>query len=503
MTKWLLVSCQVTCDSPFICSNTTLSTSTEDTYTSGNGYKSIYGKGASISNNACNTVSCGGSHSCQKISFIDVGCSVIGSGAQSLSYVDQVILSDNLITCDTASCIFSTLISHGGISCYGNQACINANIKGSEIINGDGAYSLMNAIIDSESNMTSLNMNVELRGYYAGYNLTIICQSNDTCTVTCYGNACQKTFLKCHPESVCNVINCDDINIPCPKYINYSDDNPYYNVINDNFTLLFDIIEIMNDINDECDYNSGALSYDDKVEAQGNIIVHDKGSICCRGDTSCRSANITQYSQFNANVLCTGAESCELINPLYISGINGTVYCLSRFGCIDARIIYENSKTGGTVYCSGYSSCESIEIINASTVWCDGGRGSCRESIMIGIQNIYVLGSRYQMTSNANFISNGIGNFTVYLMAYEAGKDLNIYCNETDTCTVYCGMCIRCIQTNIFIVKLFFSFLVVALASPLLCSSFVSLWPVFFPGFRYVLCTVCMSIPNHFFLVRY
>ena len=85
-------------------------------------------------------------------------------------------------------------------------------------------------------------------------------------------------------------------------------------------------------------------------------------------------------------------------------------------------------------------SCEGSRISNASIVWCDGGRGSCQEATMIGISTIYVLGSGYRMTYNSNFISNGIGYMSVYLMAYNTGDELSIYCNISDKCLIYCGM---------------------------------------------------------------
>ena len=59
---------------------------------------------------------------------------------------------------------------------------------------------------------------------------------------------------------------------------------------------------------------------------------------------------------------------------------------------------------------------------------------------MYGVEKVYVLGSGYQLTKDVNVVSNGVGYLDVYLLAYNE-DGLTIYCNETDTCTIYCGMC--------------------------------------------------------------
>lgn len=203
------LSADFECETAFECVNRTWTNITQgsDVKTQSQGYKSMYGRLTSISNTECDAIACQASHSCQQMSLIDVGCYVSGNGVQSLSYIGEVRTSTGSIFCSgVASCIYSTLISGSGIQCLSGQSCSNAIIKSTPSIVSEGGYSMLNAIIYSGGK----NISVYLGGYYAGYNLTIICQSGDICDLECKGNACYKTFFKCHSNSVCSVTSCDE-----------------------------------------------------------------------------------------------------------------------------------------------------------------------------------------------------------------------------------------------------------------------------------------------------
>lgn len=360
----IVPTASIECLSPFQCSNQTVN---DTEYTYGYGYKSIFGKGTRIANTECNVVNCAASHSCKRNGIVDVACNLWGYGVDSLSFGQEVIYSKTQINCAGASaCLGSILISDGDIRCHGDKSCVNTIIKGTPSIKGQGAYSLMNSIVDSKStkyneNNSSITMDITLRGYYAGYNTTVVCQDGDTCSITCYGNSCFNTFFKCHNNAICNVNNCNkNESIDCPIYVNFSDSISDNNDLlfdifnnNNNSTIILDITQIMKDINDECDSNSNALTYDDKVEEFGNAIVHDAGPICCRGFRACGYGNITQnQTDENASVVCSASDACVHSELIKIGGLNGTVYCTAGDGCFGANIVFDN---GGTVYCSGYS----------------------------------------------------------------------------------------------------------------------------------------------------
>ena len=427
------------CDTPFVCSNLTLTNVTEgdDVSTLGQGYKSIYGQGASLSNTICSAIGCHGSHSCQRMSFIDAGCGITGWGVQSLSYVNDVRATS--ISCSgVASCIGSTLITPW-LSCGGGQSCTNTIIKATASINLYGAYSMLNSIIYSNNTDITLDM----QGYNSGYNLTIICEKNDTCTLYCRGNACSKTFLKCHSDSVCIVYYCNGNTIDCPIQTTFNDTHPYSlgnnndELDSSNFTMLYDFIELVNDINDDCDTNPNALVFDDYYGT--GDMTNALGPICCRGRRSGWGIKY-QNEASNGVILCSGMESCDN-KQIEFSGINGTVYCLTKQSCYGAAIIFPNTTSGGVVYCSSDESCAGVEIYNATAVYCDGTRLHCADTKIVRTKKIYSIGSGYYPANYAQWVSGGVGNFTVYLGSLYAGRNLDIYCNATDNCTIICGMC--------------------------------------------------------------
>ena len=443
------------CDSPFICSNRTLTTVTEgiDVITKAQGYKSIYGQGASIFNRNCSQFGCYGSRSCQRMSFVHVGCNIEAHGTQSLSYISDIIASGSISCLAVASCIHSTLTA-SSVYCHGGQSCSNTVIKATPQVEASAAYSILNSII--YSNRT--NISIELEGYHAGYNLTIICEKHDTCALTCHGNACLKTFFKCHSDSVCIVNNCDNNVIDCPEKSIYNDTHSYTlpdandlvfvnqqsDILSEssssnfsNFSLLFDFIELTDRINDECDSNPNALVWDN-FEGSGDAS-NAIGPICCRARRARGNGQMSQNSVVNGVVFCAGLESCY--RRITISGINGTVYCIAKQVCQYRTIEFLN--TGGILYCSGDESCAYAKVYNASAVYCDGSRLHCSDMTIIGVPTIYGLGSGYYPATRSNWISGGVGNFTVYLMTHHIGRNLNIYCNYTDQCTIFCGMCLR------------------------------------------------------------
>ena len=71
--------------------------------------------------------------------------------------------------------------------CYSHRTCDGADITGGwRYLTNNGARSFSNAQLSSATGGSGLEL--EFRGYYAGYNTTITCNDGHSCDVKCYGN---------------------------------------------------------------------------------------------------------------------------------------------------------------------------------------------------------------------------------------------------------------------------------------------------------------------------
>lgn len=199
------------------------------------------------------------------------------------------------------------------------------------------------------------------------------------------------------------------------------------------FKLLFDFVTLTTEIDDACNTDPDAVVSDDYQGS--NLASNAMGPVCNRGRRA--GGYATQNMASGGVVMNSGISSGA---EAYISGVNGSVFCVAKQTCYGQTITFAERGSGGTVYCSSDESCSGTEIINATNVYCDGTRLHCSDTRIIGATNIYSLGTGYYPVSGGEWISGGVGNFTVYFGAHRSGEYTNIYCNQTDTCNIICGM---------------------------------------------------------------
>ena len=107
--------------------------------------------------------------------------------------------ASNVVSVEGASGVAASSLARSQFSmrnllyCSSHRSCDRVDISGGQAYPfNNGARSFSNA---QGSSMGDLEL--EFRGYYAGYNTTITCNDDDTCDVKCYGNGCYGLFLNC------------------------------------------------------------------------------------------------------------------------------------------------------------------------------------------------------------------------------------------------------------------------------------------------------------------
>jgi len=130
---------------------------------------------------------------------------------------------------------------------------------------------------------------------------------------------------------------------------------------------------------------------------------------------------------------CRAAWSCENSN-IYIEGEDGSVLrdvpivCSGRSACAGSII----TNTNGNIYCDGGAGCERSVITTTRSVYCMGIWG-CSFDATIYAKNVYCTG--YGSCWDVDIHS--AGELNVYITA-SGMHDLSIYCNNEDTCNIFC-----------------------------------------------------------------
>ena len=404
---------------------------------------------------------CHGDYSCARTEYVNITSWSKCYGAGSCSY-------NNYFTCD---CSYDWLVTNGAFSSG------NSHIYNTSPIYADGAFTLMNSVVDSKgADVSSLSM--YLYGFGSGYNVSIVCREGDICTMRCYGYACFGTIVVCQTNSTCDT-RCDSSQaMYCPFVIN--DD---YNLTHDelfaigwneyaNNSMALEIllwysklVDIMDEYDWKCNLNTSirydiynTSAHDNYPNGTRTLVIENTTNnelnfVCCRGYRSCAPGGGSSYTSLSSistygTIYCGGYTACSngASDGIIMEGksLNANVMCSGYIACVNTII-----NTTGNVTCGGHSSCIGFELHNANALFCSASR-ACNDGIIYGVSNIYMMGYTssdqdiFIYSNNTQFNNalydddNEKDGINVHFLAYRSGVDVTIYCHLSQICNIYC-----------------------------------------------------------------
>ena len=340
----LIQSCncaQIYCKSPYECSNKTIN-GTENDEILLFGFKSNYGMGSSVNGGE---VSVYGSNTAQYASSINAHLYLHCYGYKSCANVASLRSNDENLEClALGSCMTANIIFSDFVPCFAEMSCAFAIINTTNSIRANGAFSLYSSIIDVTESPAAT---IFFSGYYSGYNTTIYNRNsnvNDATDIYCRGNGCYGTKLvcNCQNEMDCNnfnVYNCDSNYVACPNFVC----DPY---LNSSFvSIVTNILDIGDELNNNCDDSANFFSYDNWHQTDGEIIGitsenSNDNDVCCRGYVSCYQASMIVNRGYN-NIVCNARSACRYASMIQITTtgtLNGNIFCIGTYSCENSTI---------------------------------------------------------------------------------------------------------------------------------------------------------------------
>ena len=151
------------------------------------------------------SICCLGSYSCYNATTIQRNGTTNGqiwcNGLFSCAFVSDLYNEKGVVSCQgEQSCRGSKMtlddaasINEDHLQCWGDRSCMDANITTRNGTTLWGHLSGLNSVFYSDN----ITVKYEFGGSNSGYNSTIICGIEQTCTVFCYGNGCNTLTLLC------------------------------------------------------------------------------------------------------------------------------------------------------------------------------------------------------------------------------------------------------------------------------------------------------------------
>eukprot|EP01083_Nonionella_stella_P151870 485947_1 len=391
---------KITCLTPNECVNQSL---TGDTIYS-KGYR-----GTSNSNYSMNSTSlsqCEAAFSCHSISFMQSQSTVECDGENSCSNAGFLQGPDE-IDCDGSnSCMFTTVNTGALLRCDGDRACQNTYISGIKLIQAKGAYSLLNATIESNG----VDSEIVLYAYHSGFGATVLCQANDTCTFKCSGNGCYNLYANC--TGTCIFLALYEGSEVIFPITNFSLFNADYYTLESSYNSLQ--IITANDM--ECN-NETALTYDHYNELEdfdNDTIIAADSTLCCRGSWGCHVDG----------------------QALFVESTSDTPYkliCSGRGACYEA--IIENYM--GNIFCTAAVACYSAEFNTTKALYCLASN-ACRNGVLYNTRQLIC--AAYMSCKSTVIYSSGLGQtHYYYFVGMRSAEEAVINCKENDECVLICG----------------------------------------------------------------
>eukprot|EP01083_Nonionella_stella_P201627 737455_1 len=394
-----------TCSQAYECANQTTPESHQTSSLFNNGYKSHYGSSSFMT--STQPVYCNGAYSCAETSLISTSMAYC-HGALSCSKVSNIHVNtptptptEYSVMASGANAIAHATVSNAQIECSGEQGCAHSIIHApGELLMATGAYSLLNATIDSVNGASTIT--IVFLGYYSGFGTNIICRTGQTCIIHCPFDD----------------VVCTNLNLNCSNNCEING-NPYgYGNISPQDVWPYDSLIIVQTNDALCSSQVDAMRFDGSVSSVSNTLANTQGGpICCRGYQSCLSKNIQYTSVSNESIICSGQSSCSQ-SEVYSYG---PVFCSGHYSCSDSSII-----TTATIYCQADFSCAGASISGSSTIYCGAAR-SCYQSV---IQ------------------TNGV-DLNLHLTGYHSAHNATVYCNSSDHCSIFCQGQDACYNLNV------------------------------------------------------
>ena len=446
------------------CSNQVLSLSSDD-YCFCHGYQSCIGSYMDSSG-----ADCWGVGACfSSPYFFGDSWGIWCGGYASCVNIPQITVPSSLCF-SKFGCAISEI---GWPECYGEYSCAWSEIKGNEygwstFIPVYGTLALYQTHIYSNG----YGVDIRMYGYYSGYNSTLHCESGDSCSVTCYGNACFNFEIDCANDASCSVNCVNSVDTVCPNGYGGSSDYELMDDIILNLDLLYnydlstllqldpdinkdDIVNYINDTmvkrKEECDSSVGGVFGGTLEEyTDTNLSSSNNGSICCSGADSCQRSNINVNvavgeEEGYGNLYCDGYYGCaNTINVTIMGGKGGSIYASSRAGIAGSTKIDFRTRASGVgdesriLTCSGDISCYGATVYGVDALIITGSEGG-RDIVAYNVSNVYGLSHFALVDAKIYNIPNK--DINVYIMGYLAGSRTNVTCvggNET-VCTIYCN----------------------------------------------------------------
>eukprot|EP01084_Bolivina_argentea_P124052 219835_1 len=362
------------------------------------GYKAAYGYNTSIETNV---LECSGAFGCSgenqtllyAASNTNIG-NVQCDGAHSCAQISSLSATDKS-DCRAFKSCQSTHFNGWlqTVNCWGDQSCANAQFNNVSTIIAQGAYSLMNATINSTNDLY-----VTLYGHHSGFAAKIWCQSQHTCTINCFDTGCEMLFIECTNDN-CIINNNSNVSILPIHALSFFDDSQFNVLTQTNFN------------NKLCN-----VSFDDYAMFHtAGELIQTSNVMCCRGSRSCYNLSLIQT---NAVLMCSGGRSCLQSNIIS----NNAVICDGFAGCQSNTVLRQNMTAAGDIYCTAHSACQyrNINATNGQRIYCSG----------------------YYSCMRTTFVSNG--DMYIHFFGYKSADRSYIYCNIGDTCFIYCHGALSC-----------------------------------------------------------
>merc|ERR1712130_764654 len=182
----------------------------------------------------------------------------------------------------------------------------------------------------------------------AGFGAHFSCSQFATCSAVCKGSGCVESVFA--GKGTWEITNSTDETAQHP---------------------MIDFSAMHND--QGCKENQ-TFDEENQYKDQAAIVDAGGGSVCCKGDASCRNVGSIIINENNIHpLICSGHRSCQDVNT--IEANTADIVCSGYFGCKGATM-----ESMGNMYCSGSYSCSESTITAKGDVNYCGGEGGCHNA---------------------------------------------------------------------------------------------------------------------------